>query len=59
MSQFFSNESKQQLLGYANIDYLSNAHKIISQIGHVCNCNETAISWRSFKQIMMATSSNH
>ena len=25
----------------------------------VFNCNETAISWRSFKQTMVATSSNH
>ena len=42
-----------------DIGYLSNPHKIISQIEYVFNCNGTAISWRSFKQIMVLTSSNH
>ena len=31
MSLFYSNESKPQLLGYANTSYLSNPHKVISQ----------------------------
>ncbi|RVW31501.1 Copia protein [Vitis vinifera] len=50
---------KQQLLGYADAGYLSDSHKGRSQTGYVFNCNGTAISWRSVKQTMVATSSNH
>ena len=59
MDLFYSNESKKQLFGYADAGYLSNPHKVIPQTGFVFNCNGTAISWRSFKQTMVATSSNH
>ena len=44
MSLFYSNESKQQLLGYANLGYLSDPYKAIAQIGYVFNCNGTSIS---------------
>ncbi|WKA13112.1 hypothetical protein VitviT2T_030444 [Vitis vinifera] len=59
MGLFYSRESKEQLLRYANAGYLSDPHKGRSQIGYVFNCNGTAISWRSVKQTMVATSSNH
>ena len=59
MDLFYSRESKQQLFGYADAGCLSNPHKSKSQIGYVFNCNDTAISWRSIKQIMVVTSSNH
>ena len=59
MGLFYSNESKQQLFGYADAGYLSDPHKAISQTDYVFNCNGTAISWRLFKQTMVATSSNH
>ena len=59
MSLFYSRESKQQLLGYADAGYLLDPHKGRSQIGYVFNCNGTAISWRFVKQRMVATSSNH
>ena len=59
MSLFYSNKSKEKLLGYADAGYLSDPHKAISQTGYVFNYNGTAISWRSIKQIMVATSSNH
>ncbi|RVW17511.1 Retrovirus-related Pol polyprotein from transposon TNT 1-94 [Vitis vinifera] len=59
MGLFYSRESKQQLLGYADAGYLSDPHKGRSQTGYVFNCNGTAISWRSVKQTMVATSSNH
>ena len=49
MGPFYSKDSKQQLLGYADVGYLSNPYKARSQTGYVLNCNETAISWRSFK----------
>ena len=59
ISLFYSRESKQQLLGYADAVYLSDPHKGRSQIGYVFNCNDIAISWRPVKQTMVATSSNH
>ncbi|KAL6346241.1 hypothetical protein AAG906_033037 [Vitis piasezkii] len=59
MGLFYSRESKQQLLGYADTGYLSDPHKGRSQTEYVFNYNGTAISWRSVKQTMVATSSNH
>ena len=59
MSLFYSNKSKEKLLGYADAGYLSDPHKARSQTGYVFNYNRTAISWRSVKQTMVATSSNH
>ena len=59
MGLFYSNELKQQLLGYANVGYLSDPHKVKSQTGYVFNYNGIAISWRLFKQTMVATSLNH
>ena len=59
MSLFYSRESKQQLLGYADARYLSDPHKSRSQTGYVFNCNGTAISWKSIKQTMVVTSLNH
>ena len=44
MSVFYSNESKQQLLGYADTGYLSYPHKARSQTRYVLNCNGTVIS---------------
>ena len=59
MGLFYSKESKQQLFGYADAGYLSDPHKARSQTWYVFNCNGTVVSWRSFKQTMVATSSNH
>ena len=59
MSLFYSRESKQQLLGYADAKYLLNPRKSRSQTRYVFNCNGTGISWRFVKQIMVVTSSNH
>ena len=59
MSLFYSRESKQQLLGYADAEYISDPYKSKSQTWYVFNCNGTAISWRSVKQTMVVTSSNH
>jgi hypothetical protein len=47
------------LVGYADAGYLSDPHKARSQTGYVFTCSETAISWRSTKQTLVATSSNH
>ena len=48
-----------QLLGYADAGYLSDPNKARSQIGYIFTYGNTAISWRSVKQTMVATSSNH
>ncbi|GJY77294.1 retrovirus-related pol polyprotein from transposon TNT 1-94 [Tanacetum coccineum] len=47
------------LVGYADAGYLSYPHKARSQTGYVFTYGDTAISWRSTKQSLTATSSNH
>ena len=59
MGLFYSKESKQQLPEYADAGYLSDPHKGRSQTGYVFSCNGAATSWKSVKQTMVATSSNH
>ena len=59
MGLFYSKVPKPELLGYTDAGYLSNPHKARSQSGYVFTCGNTAISWRSVKQTMVATSSNH
>ena len=59
MSLFYSRELKQQLFRYVDEGYFLDPHKCRSQTGYMFNCNGIAISWRSVKQTMMATSSNH
>ena len=59
MGLFFSNESKADLVGYADAGYLSDPHTSRSQTGYLFTCGDTAISWRSVKQTLTATSSNH
>ena len=59
MSLFYSNNCSPNLVGYADAGYLSDPHKARSQTGYVFICGGTAISWRSTKQSIVATSSNH
>ncbi|XP_035838086.1 secreted RxLR effector protein 161-like [Helianthus annuus] len=56
---FYPNDSKEGLVGYADAGYLSDPHKAKSQSGYVFMNGGTAISWRSQKQTLVATSSNH
>ena len=56
---FYSKVPKPELLGYTDAGYLSDPHKARSQSGYVFTCGNTAISWRSVKQTMVATSFNH
>jgi hypothetical protein len=56
---FYSNNTKPVLLGYADAGYLSDPHNAKSQTGYVFTHGGTAISWRSQKQTLVATSSNH
>ena len=59
MRLFYLNESKKGLVGYTDVGHLSDPHKARSQTGYVFTCGGTAISWRSQKQTLVATSSNH
>ncbi|XP_059626272.1 disease resistance protein RUN1-like [Cornus florida] len=59
MCLFYSKAPISPLVGYADAGYLSDPHKAYLQTGYVFTCGGTAISWRSMKQTMIATSSNH
>ena len=59
MGLYYSKESKSQLIGYADVGCLSDPYKARSQTGYVFTYGGTTISWRSIKQTMVATSSNH
>ena len=57
---FYSKETTSSgLVGYTNAGYKSNSHKTRSQINYLFCYNGTTISWRSFKQRLVATSTNH
>ena len=59
MGLFYSFNSCPELIGYTDAGYLSDPHKAKSQTGYLITCGGTAISWRSTKQTLTATSSNH
>ncbi|KAL7154176.1 hypothetical protein ABFS83_04G217900 [Erythranthe nasuta] len=59
MGLFYSNNSEPQIVGYADVGYLSDPHKGRSQSGYIFIFGGAAISWRSMKQTLAATSSNH
>ena len=56
---FYYKAMEPQLFGYADARYLSDPHKARSQTGYIFTYGNIAISWRSVKQTMVATSSNH
>ncbi|KAJ9547243.1 LOW QUALITY PROTEIN: hypothetical protein OSB04_019786 [Centaurea solstitialis] len=56
---YFANPSKGSLYDFADAGYLSDPHTSRSQTGYVFTIGDTGISWRSTKQTMVATSSNH
>ncbi|KAM1882388.1 hypothetical protein ACFX13_003885 [Malus domestica] len=47
------------LVGYTDDRYLSDPHRARSQMGYVFTVEDIAISWRSTKQTLVVTSSNH
>ena len=51
---FYSQWSKQEMIGY-----LSDLHKVRSQIGSVFTCGGTTIFWRSQKQTLIVTFFNY
>ena len=57
---FYSKESNiTALVGYADAGYKSDPHKARSQTSYLFCYNSIAISWRSTKQTLVATSTNH
>ena len=46
-------------MGYVDAGYMSDPHNARSQTGFVFLCGGTTISWRSAKQTLVATSTNH
>ncbi|XP_073049637.1 secreted RxLR effector protein 161-like [Primulina eburnea] len=59
MRLFYSKKSNLSLIGYADAGYLSDPHQAKSQTGYVFTRGGTAISWKSTKQTLKTTSSNH
>ena len=47
------------MVSYVDAGYMSDPYNARSQTGFVFLCGGTAISWRSCKQTLVATSSNH
>ncbi|CAN4122529.1 unnamed protein product [Withania somnifera] len=59
MGLFYSNGYCANLVGHADAGYLSDPHKARSRTGYIFTFGGTAISWRSTKRSVVATSSNH
>ena len=56
---FFQKTNDPSLIGYADAGYLSDPHNVRSQTGFVFLHGGTALSWKSSKQTLVATSTNH
>ncbi|XP_048622619.1 secreted RxLR effector protein 161-like [Brassica napus] len=56
---FYMSRPGDSLAGYADAGYLSDPHNPRSQTGYVFIHGGAAVSWRSTKQTLVATSSNH
>jgi hypothetical protein len=56
---FYSRSQNPNLIGYIDAGYLSDPHNGRSQIGFVFMQGSTAISWKSTKQTLVSTSTNH
>ncbi|XP_075515737.1 secreted RxLR effector protein 161-like [Primulina tabacum] len=59
LARYSSSPTRRHWNGYADAGYLSDPHKAKSQTGYVFTRGGTAISWKSTKQTLTATSSNH
>ena len=56
---YFPKTTNNLLTKYVDADYLSDLDDAKSQMGYVFLQGSTAISWKSTKQMLTATSSNH
>ena len=52
-------DQDKSIIGYTDAGYLSDPHNARSQTGFVFLHGGTAISWKSSKQTLVATSTNH
>ena len=58
MGLFYFEEFKTKLIDYADAEYLSDPHKVLSQASYVFACGGTIISWRSMKQMLLCRNKN-
>jgi hypothetical protein len=56
---WFLKNQVSTMVGYVDAGYMSNPHNARSQTGFVFLYGGVAISWRSMKQTLVATSTNH
>ena len=56
---FYRRNQDLSVVGYADAGYLSDPHTSKSQTGYVFLCGGTTISWKSSKQTLVSTSTNH
>jgi hypothetical protein len=56
---FLQKGLNSNIIGYTDAGYLSDPHNGRSQTGFVFLHNETTMSWKSFKQTLVTTSTNH
>lgn len=59
MGLFYPKIPKLELLGYADVGFWSDPHNGKSQTGYLLTSGDITISWRSVKQIITTTPSNH
>jgi len=56
---WFLKNQTPTMIGYVDAGYMSDPHNARSQTGFVFLCGGAAISWRSMKQALVATLTNH
>jgi hypothetical protein len=56
---FYKINQDKTLVGYSDVGYLSDPHEARSQTGFVFLHGGTTISWKSSKQTLITTSTNH
>jgi hypothetical protein len=59
LGMFYRKNQDLNLVSYADAGYLSDPHSGKSQTRYVFLCGGTAISWKSSKQTLVSTSTNH
>jgi hypothetical protein len=59
LGHFYKRSNDPSLIGYTDAGYLSDPHNGRSQTGFVFLQGGTAISWKSSKQTLVTTSTNH
>jgi hypothetical protein len=56
---YFRKKQDLSIIGYTDAGYLSDPHNALSQTGYVFFSGGTTISWKSARETMAATSTNH